>query len=59
MQMLLGDDALHHGFNEENECTLTRIGVEYHLIRTSDYLDAVLSRFLFQRMSNRASPVRR
>jgi hypothetical protein len=38
---------------------LTRIGVEYHLIRTSDYLDAVLSRFLFQRMSNRASPVRR
>jgi hypothetical protein len=26
IQMLLGDDALHHGFNEENECTLTRIG---------------------------------
>ena len=37
----------------------TRIGVEYNLIRTSDYLDAVLSRFLFQRMSSRASPVRR
>lgn len=37
----------------------TRIGVEYHLIRTSDYMDAVLSRFLFQRMSSRASPVRR
>ncbi|HJZ55618.1 MAG TPA: DUF58 domain-containing protein [Gemmataceae bacterium] len=37
----------------------TRIGVEYALVRTSDYLDAVLSRFLFQRMSNRSSPVRR
>lgn len=37
----------------------TRIGVEYNLIRTSDYLDAVLSRFLFQRMSSRTSPVRR
>jgi uncharacterized protein (DUF58 family) len=37
----------------------TRIGVEYHLVRTSDYLDAVLSRFLYQRMSSRASPVRR
>lgn len=37
----------------------TRIGVEYNLVRTSDYLDAVLSRFLFQRMSTRSSPVRR
>jgi uncharacterized protein (DUF58 family) len=37
----------------------TRIGVEYHLVRTSDYLDAVLSRFLFQRMASRTSPVRR
>lgn len=37
----------------------TRIGVEYNLIRTSDYMDAVLSRFLFQRMSSRSSPVRR
>ncbi|MDB5312307.1 MAG: hypothetical protein JWO38_6509 [Gemmataceae bacterium] len=37
----------------------TRIGIEYHLVRTSDYLDAVLSRFLFQRMSSRATPVRR
>ena len=37
----------------------TRIGVEYNLVRTSDYLDAVLSRFLFQRMSTRAAPVRR
>jgi hypothetical protein len=37
----------------------TRIGVEYHLVRTSDYLDAVLARFLFQRMSQRNSLVRR
>ena len=37
----------------------TRMGVEYSLVRTSDYLDAVLSRFLFGRMSNKATPVRR
>jgi uncharacterized protein (DUF58 family) len=37
----------------------TRLGVDYFLIRTSDYLDAVLSRFLFARMSNKATPVRR
>lgn len=37
----------------------TRMGVDYTLVRTSDYLDAVLSRFLFRRMSDRATPVRR
>nr|MCU0705076.1 DUF58 domain-containing protein [Fimbriiglobus sp.] len=37
----------------------TRIGVDYHLIRTSDYLDAVLSRFLFRRMNDRANPVKK
>ena len=37
----------------------TRIGVDYNLVRTSDYLDAVLSRFLFARMSQRAAPVRK
>jgi hypothetical protein len=37
----------------------TRIGVDYNLIRTSDYLDAVLSRFLFARMAQRATPVRK
>ncbi len=37
----------------------TRIGVDYHLIRTSDYMDAVLSRFLFRRMSDRANPVKK
>jgi hypothetical protein len=28
-------------------------------VRTSDYLDAVLSRFLFARMSQRSAPVRK
>jgi hypothetical protein len=35
------------------------MGVDYTLIRTSDYLDAVLSRFLFRRMSDRGSVVQR
>ena len=34
----------------------TRMGVDYNLIRTTDYLDAVLSRFLFSRMSSRVTP---
>jgi uncharacterized protein (DUF58 family) len=38
---------------------LTRIGVDYTLIRTSDYLDAVLSRFLYRRMTDRGSIVQR
>lgn len=37
----------------------SRLGVDYTLIRTSDYLDAVLSRLLFRRMSDRSSPVSR
>ena len=36
----------------------TRLGVDYNLVRTSDYLDAVLSRFLFRRMAERKAPVR-
>ena len=36
----------------------TRIGVDYNLIRTSDYLDAVLSRFIHRRLGNRANPAR-
>lgn len=36
----------------------TRIGVDYNLIRTSDYLDAVLSRFLFRRMGTRNAPTK-
>ena len=64
--LLCDPRALRDGYLDELEQYLTevrrgctRIGVEYHLIRTSDYLDAVLSRFLFQRMSSRLSPVRR
>lgn len=37
----------------------TRIGVDYNLIRTSDYMDAALSRFLFRRMGDRAGPVQK
>ena len=31
----------------------TRMGVDYTLVKTSDYLDAVLSKFLHQRMALR------
>jgi uncharacterized protein (DUF58 family) len=65
-QLLCDPRALRDGYLEALEEYLTevrrgctRIGVEYHLVRTSDYLDAVLSRFLFQRMSSRTSPARR
>ena len=65
-QLLCDPRALRDGYLDALEEYLTevrrgctRIGVEYHLVRTSDYLDAVLSRFLFQRMSSRSSPVRR
>lgn len=58
--------ALREGYLEALEEYLTevrrgctKLGVQYTLIRTSDYLDAVLSRFLFQRMSDRSTPVRR
>ncbi|QEL14022.1 DUF58 domain-containing protein [Limnoglobus roseus] len=37
----------------------SRMGVDYALVRTSDYLDAILSRFLYQRMSSKGSPARR
>ena len=33
----------------------TRLGIDYLLVRTGDYLDAVLSRFLHQRMAHRTS----
>jgi uncharacterized protein (DUF58 family) len=64
--LLCDPKALRDGYLEALEEYLTevrrgctRIGVEYQLVRTSDYIDAVLSRFLYQRMSSRASPVRR
>jgi uncharacterized protein (DUF58 family) len=64
--LLCDPRALRDGYLEALEEYLTevrrgctKIGVEYHLVRTSDYIDAVLSRFLFQRMASRTSPVRR
>ncbi|HEY1190826.1 MAG TPA: DUF58 domain-containing protein, partial [Gemmata sp.] len=63
--LLCDPRALRDGYLEELEIYLTdvrrgctRIGVDYTLLRTSDYMDAVLSKFLFQRMSTRA-PARR
>ncbi len=64
--LLCDPKALREGYLEVLEEYLvevrrgcTRIGIDYNLIRTSDYLDAVLSRFLFARMSQRAAPVRK
>lgn len=64
--LLCDPRSLRDGYLEELEEYLvevrrgcTKIGIDYNLIRTSDYLDAVLSRFLFQRMSSRSSPNRR
>jgi uncharacterized protein (DUF58 family) len=64
--LLCDPRALRDGYLRELEDYLvevrrgcTRIGVEYALVRTSDYLDAVLSRFLFQRMASRSTPARR
>lgn len=58
--------ALREGYLEVLEEYLTevrrgcsRMGVDYSLVRTSDYLDAILSRFLFQRMSSKGAPVQR
>jgi uncharacterized protein (DUF58 family) len=64
--LLCDPRALREGYLEALEEYLvevrrgcTKMGVEYALVRTSDYIDAVLSRFLFQRMATRSSPVRR
>jgi uncharacterized protein (DUF58 family) len=64
--LLCDPKALRDGYLEALEEYLvevrrgcTRMGVEYALVRTSDYLDAVLSRFLFARMASRATPARR
>ncbi len=50
--------ALREGYLEALEEYLvevrrgcSRLGVDYNLVRTSDYLDAVLSKFLFRRMA--------
>ena len=36
-----------------------RLGIDYQLVRTSDYLDAVLSKFLHHRMAMRSGGSRR
>ena len=61
--LLCDPRSLREGYLEELELYLTevrrgctRIGIDYTLLRTSDYMDAVLSKFLFQRMSTRANP---
>lgn len=58
--------ALRDGYIEELENYLqevrrgcTRIGVDYRLVRTDDYLDAVLSKFLHHRMAMSQRPVAR
>jgi uncharacterized protein (DUF58 family) len=64
--LLCDPRALRDGYLEALEEYLvevrrgcTKMGIDYTLIRTSDYLDAVLSRFLFQRMASRSHPVRK
>ena len=64
--LLCDPRALRDGYLEALEEYLTEVrrgctkmGIDYALVRTSDYMDAVLSRFLFQRMATRAHPVRK
>lgn len=64
--LLCDPRSLRDGYLEELELYLTevrrgctRMGVDYTLLRTSDYMDAVLSKFLYQRMATRANPARR
>lgn len=65
-QLTCDPKALRDGYLEALEEYLvevrrgcTRMGIDYKLVKTSDYLDAVLSRFLHRRMADRSSPVRR
>jgi uncharacterized protein (DUF58 family) len=51
-------DALNE-FLVEVRRGATRIGVDYALIRTSDYLDAVLSKYLHHRMADRTTTAAR
>ena len=65
-QLLCDPRALRDGYLEALEEYLvevrrgcSRLGVDYNLVRTSDYLDAILSKLLFRRMAERKNPVRR
>jgi uncharacterized protein (DUF58 family) len=64
--LLCDPKALREGYLEVLEEYLTevrrgctRMGVDYSLVKTSDNLDAILSKFLFQRMSSKGAPARR
>ncbi|MGL6075761.1 MAG: DUF58 domain-containing protein [Fimbriiglobus sp.] len=64
-QLMCDPRALRDGYLEALDEYLvevrrgcTRMGIDYNLIRTSDYLDAVLSRFLFRR-ADRSNLARR
>jgi hypothetical protein len=59
-QLLCDPRSLREGYLEALDEYLvevrrgcSKLGIDYSLIKTSDYLDAVLSRFLHQRMALR------
>jgi len=59
--LLCDPKALREGYMEALEEYLievrrgcSRMGVDYTLVRTSDYMDAVLSKFLHRRMAMRS-----
>jgi uncharacterized protein (DUF58 family) len=61
--LLCDPRALRDGYIEALEEYLvevrrgcTRLGIDYQLVKTSDYIDAVLSKFLHHRMDVRAQP---
>ena len=63
--LLCDPRALRDGYLEALEEYLvevrrgcTRLGIDYQLVRTGDYLDAVLSKFLHHRMDDRTKAVR-
>jgi uncharacterized protein (DUF58 family) len=63
--LLCDPKALREGYMEALEEYLvevrrgcTRLGIDYQLVRTGDYLDAVLSKFLNYRMDVRANAAR-
>src|SRR5262245_44589216 len=62
IHLLCDPRALRDGYIEALEEYLvevrrgcTRLGIDYHLTKTGDYLDAVLSKFLHHRMAMRSS----
>jgi uncharacterized protein (DUF58 family) len=60
-ELLCDPKALRDGYLEALEEYLvevrrgcSRMGIDYSLVRTSDYMDAILSKFLHRRMSSRS-----